>query len=95
MLQSKSSCAPVQPAAQQHQTGELHEQMVTTFPSQSHLSPYTVPFAIQPVGSIPHRPSAVTQTLSHNCPMTMYSYPAPRQPVGSIPHCPAPLPSVV
>ena len=55
--------------------------MVTTFPSQSYLSPYTVPFAVQPVGSIPHRPSAVTQTLSHNCPM--YSYPAPRQPVGS------------
>ena len=67
--------------------------MVTTFPSQSYLSPYTVPFAVQPVGSIPHRPSAVTQTLSHNCPM--YSYPAPRQPVGPVPHCPAPLPSVV
>ena len=95
--QSKSSCTPVQLAAQ-HQTGESHEQVVTTFPTSSNVSPYTVPFAVQPIGSIPHRPIAVTsvtrpQTLSHNCPL--YSYPSPRQPVDPIPHCPAPLPSVV
>ena len=38
------------------------------------LQRYTVPFTVQPVGSISHRSIAVTsvtqpQTLSHNCPM--------------------------
>ena len=70
--------------------------MVTTFPSQSYLSPYTVPFAVQPVGSIPHRPSAVINTnLITQLSYIFLSSPKTTSWHGSIPHCPAPLPSVV